>query len=103
MQSNIRKLRLDDRDHPVYVLLSLLRSKSRFQPSDSAVVEIVGLSGFLNRREAHRHPEVARSQASQTNRGLKLRRHNADDCVRSTVEVDGLAQRMRIALIALLP
>src|SRR5271166_1757262 len=95
--------RLDDSDHPVYILLRLRRRYSGLQPRDCSVVKVVGFRTLLYRSKAHGNPQIPLSPPSQTHRSLKILRHHADNRVRPAVKIDCLAQYMRIALESLLP
>ena len=61
------------------------------------------LVGQLLRGEAEGNPDLRLVQPSGKQRKLKASRHHADDRIRFTVQLDGLAQDMRVAMVSVQP
>src|SRR5271154_427767 len=88
----------------VGILSGLRFGDAILEPGDYVVAPISGrLVGKLVGRQAHRYPELHLVEAPGLQGKLKAARHYADDGVSFAVQNDGVAEDVRIELVAIQP
>src|SRR5208283_3236513 len=73
------------------------------QPRDCAILEIVRLVLLFIGSKTHRDPHVAMAQTSRIEWEFKAARHDADDGVRTAVQINSHPNRFWIGLKSLAP